>query len=84
MWGDFLLESVRGKGPAQKTSSTGVKFQTPGGLRPEVVKKSIPKDILIFNGFGTRRFRQELQQFGFKQIFGNFIGNNKLKKGSEN
>ncbi len=73
MWGDFLLESVRGKGPAQKTSSTGVKFQTPGGLRPEVVKKSIPKDILIFNWFWNKEDKeQELQQFGFKQIFGNF------------
>ncbi len=38
MWGDYLLESVRRKGPQNRTSSTGVKYQTPGGTRPEVVE----------------------------------------------
>ena len=51
MWGDHILESVRGKGPHQRTTESGVKYQTPGGLRPSVVKESIPKDILIFNWF---------------------------------
>ena len=51
MWGDFLLESVRGVGPVERTSSTGIKYKNAGGLRPSVVKKSIPKDILIFNWF---------------------------------
>jgi hypothetical protein len=76
MWGDFLLESVRGKGPKQRTSSTGVRYQTPGGLRPEVVEKSIPKDILIFNWFWNKEDKElELQKFGFKQIYGNFTPN---------
>ncbi|MGN6531506.1 MAG: hypothetical protein ACTHK0_07115, partial [Ginsengibacter sp.] len=32
MWGDYLLESVRGKGPQEMTSSTGYKYKAPGGL----------------------------------------------------
>lgn len=73
MWGDYLLESVRRKGPQHRTSSTGVKYMTPGGTRPEVVKESIPKDILIFNWFwDTPDKEMELQNFGFKQVYGNF------------
>lgn len=73
MWGDFLLESVRGKGPRKRTSSIGIPYQTPGGTRPEVVKKSIPKDILIFNWFYKDQNRDlELNDFGFKQVYGNF------------
>ena len=76
MWGDFLLESVRGIGPVERTSSTGVKYKNAGGLRPEVVKKSIPKDILIFNWFYTDEKKEmELQKFGFKQVYGNFEPN---------
>jgi hypothetical protein len=76
MWGDYLLESVRRKGPQNRTSSTGVKYQTPGGTRPEVVRDSIPKDILIFNWFWRNPQREmELQNFGFKQLFGNFTPN---------
>ena len=72
MWGDFLLESVRGKGPQNKTSETGIKYQTPGGTRPEVVRDSIPKDILISNWFWDDQDKEsELQKFGFKQIYGN-------------
>jgi hypothetical protein len=73
MWGDYLLESVRNKGPQQRISSTGVKYQTPGAVRPSVIKKSIPKDILIFNWFWDDEKKEvELKNFGFKQIFGNF------------
>ncbi len=76
MWGDYLLESVRRKGPQNRTSSTGLKYQTPGGTRPEVVKQSIPKDILIFNWFWKNPERdKELQDFGFRQIYGNFTPN---------
>lgn len=76
MWGDFLLESVRGKGPQQRKSSTGVKYFNPGGLRPEVVKNVIPKDILILNWFWIDEEKEkELKDFGFKQIFGNFTPN---------
>jgi len=34
MWGDYLLESVREKGFQNIISSTGVKYQTPGAVRP--------------------------------------------------
>jgi hypothetical protein len=76
MWGDYLLESVRNKGPQNRTSSTGVKYQTPGGIRPEVVRDSIPKDILVLNWFWQDQDKEmELQKFGFKQIYGNFTPN---------
>ena len=76
MWGDYLLESVREKGPQHRTSSTGVKYMTPGGTRPEVVTKSIPKDILVLNWFWKDQDKEmELQKFGFKQIYGNFTPN---------
>ena len=76
MWGDYLLESVREKGPQNRTSSTGMKYQTPGGTKPEVVRESIPKDILIFNWFWIDQTKEmELQSFGFKQIYGNFKPN---------
>jgi hypothetical protein len=76
MWGDFLLESVRGKGPRDRTSPTGYKYQTPGGLKPEVVRESIPKDILLFNWFWGKQEREiELHQFGFTQVYGNFKPN---------
>lgn len=76
MWGDYLLESVRNKGPQNRTSTTGVKYQTPGGTRPEVVRDSIPKDILILNWFWDDQDKEmELQKFGFKQIYGNFTPN---------
>jgi hypothetical protein len=76
MWGDHILESVRNKGPIERVSSTGVKYKTPGGLRPSVVKESIPKDILIFNWFWVNQERDlELDEFGFTQVYGNFKSN---------
>ena len=57
-------------------TGTGYQYQTPGGLRPEVVKKSIPKDILLFNWFwGDQEREMELHRFGFRQVFGNFKPN---------
>lgn len=76
MWGDYLLESVREKGTQKRTSSTGVKYETPGGLPPSIVKNMIPKDILIFNWFWSDKEREkELKDFGFQQVFGNFEAN---------
>ena len=73
MWGDYLLESVRGTLVQNRISSTGRKYQTPGAVRPDVVIKSIPKDILIFNWFwDSRKKEQELHEFGFPQVYGNF------------
>jgi hypothetical protein len=76
MWGDYLLESVREKGPQNRTSSTGVKYQTPGAMRPEIVREKIPKDILVLNWFWIDQEKEkELKEFGFKQIYGNFTPN---------
>ncbi len=76
MWGDYLLESVRNKGPQNRTSSIGVKYQTPGAVRPSVVQESIPKDILVFNWFWVDQQKEmELEKFGFKQLYGNFEPN---------
>ena len=53
-----------------------INIRHPGGTRPEVVKESIPKDILIFNWFWQDPEKEkELQNFGFKQIYGNFTPN---------
>ena len=76
MWGDYILESVRNKGPQNRISSTGIKYQTPGAMRPEVVKEKIPKDILILNWFWIDQEKEmEVNNFGFKQIYGNFTPN---------
>ena len=73
MWGDYLLESVRGTLVQNRVSSTGLKYQTPGAVRPDVVRKSIPKDILIFNWFWDSRTKElDLDEFGFTQVYGNF------------
>jgi hypothetical protein len=73
MWGDYLLESVRRKDYQDRISSTGLKYRTPGAVRPEIVKEMIPKDILIFNWFWDDLDKEmELYNFGFTQVFGNF------------
>lgn len=73
MWGDYLLESVRDTLVQNRVSSTGMKYQTPGAVRPEIVKDMIPKDILIFNWFwDDLKKEMELYKFGFTQIYGNF------------
>ena len=73
MWGDYILESVRNAGPQKRVSSTGLKYETPGAMRPEIVKESFPKDILVLNWFWDSQSKEmELNNFGFKQIYGNF------------
>ena len=76
MWGDYLLESVRDTLSQDRTSSTGLKYKTPGAVRPAVVRESIPKDILIFNWFWLNPEKdKQIADFGFKQIYGNFTPN---------
>ncbi len=80
MWGDHLLESVRG-GPEGRPTRTaaGYSFIRPGGLAPEQVERDIPKEILLYNWFwnGDARENPEqsekmLSEWGFEQVFGNF------------
>jgi hypothetical protein len=82
MWGDMLLEDVRGKGPQNHVTPDKFHYQTTGALTPEQVQK-LPKDILLGNWFwivdegkstdATRaKAREEqLEAFGFKQMYGN-------------
>lgn len=81
MWGDHLLESVRGKGLRERVSPTGYAYKMPGALSFNQVREQIPKDILILNWTwneerGTRKGEREeneiqLENWGFKQIYGN-------------
>ncbi|MGB2866949.1 MAG: glycoside hydrolase family 20 zincin-like fold domain-containing protein [Bacteroidota bacterium] len=75
IWGDHLIESVRGKGEVESKTSTGYKYKLPGALSPEQVKALIPKDILVFNWFWDDRYERNIDstisKWGFKQVYGN-------------
>ncbi len=72
IWGDHLMESVRGKGFRTWKTHTGYVYHIPGALTPEQVKKLIPKDILIFNWFWYDiNNDKQISKFGFKQVYGN-------------
>ncbi len=82
LWGDMLLESVRGRGLKKHVAADGWTYYTPGGLTPDQVERLIPKDCLIFNwfwhtergGHGSNAELNEatLDKMGFQQIYGNF------------
>lgn len=76
IWGDYLLENVRGKGLRKRTTRDGWTYYTPGAMTPGQVKTLVPKDILIFNWFWSekekgRQNEQQLRDFGFQQVYGN-------------
>ena len=76
IWGDYLLESVRGKGLQNRTAPDGWKYTTPGGMRPQQVKDLVPKDILLFNWFWNKEDggpgnEVQLDEWGFQQVYGN-------------
>ncbi len=81
LWGDMLLQSVRGTGLQEKTAPDGWTYYSPGGLTAEQVERLIPKDCLIYNWFwrdepGQQNSAEDneamLDKMGFQQIFGNF------------
>lgn len=80
MWGDHLIEDLRGKeGFYDMKTASGLKYRRPGGLTPEQVKAGIPKDILIANWFWQDGLTGQgevndvrLQDWGFRQVIGNF------------
>jgi len=83
IWGDMLLEGVRGSGLQSKKTRDGFAYFTPGAMTPEQVRRLIPNDILIFNWFwsgsdGTytepqaQAFEVQLEKMGFEEVFGNF------------
>lgn len=78
MWGDHLIERLRGVRLEDRQTKTGVKYQRPGALSPEQIARSIPKDILIFNWFwddaqpGQGEVNDKaLSDWGFEQVYGN-------------
>jgi len=76
IWGDYLLEGVRGKGLQKHTAPDGWVYQSPGAMTPEQVRDLVPKDIMIFNWFWSEEEKGEVQEakldeFGFRQIYGN-------------
>jgi hypothetical protein len=84
IWGDMLLEGVRGKGLQAKKAPDGYAYQTPGGMTPEQVQRLVPKDILIFNWFWSgeeggsteeqaENFEAQLEQMGFQEVYGNLV-----------
>ncbi len=80
IWGDHLIEPLRGKRVQDRKSAEGVPYHTPGGLTPDQVRQWIPKDILIMNWFWDDRLKniglgeqneRNLAAWGFRQIYGN-------------
>jgi hypothetical protein len=76
IWGDMLLQGVRGVGLQQNHTADGWKYNAPGGMTREQVERLIPKDTLLFNWFWDEKNAEQdeaqLDQMGFKQIYGNF------------
>jgi len=84
IWGDMLLEGVRGKGLQKKKAPDGFEYLVPGGMTPEQVDRLVPKDILIFNWFWSAEegvsteaqaegYESQLEQMGFQEVFGNLV-----------
>ena len=81
MYGDHLVESVRGVETRPAKTAAGWSYNMPGALTPEQVVKLIPKDILIFNWFWHDHRAAEgrgepndvkLSEWGFEQAHANF------------
>ena len=84
IWGDHLIQPLRGNKVRQAPNPKGTPYVMPGALTPEQVKARIPKDILMFNWFWDTRKEEgldhglgeaneaALSEWGFEQVFGNF------------
>lgn len=83
IWGDHLIEGVRGVATSEAMQTRGGHtYRWPGALTPEQVRDRIPKDILIANWFWRPGKKGEGEQnelqvegWGFRQFFGNFTPN---------
>ncbi|HLY63361.1 MAG TPA: beta-N-acetylhexosaminidase [Terriglobia bacterium] len=76
IWGDYLLQNVRGSGLRKRKAEDGWIYYSPGAMTPQQVKDLVPKDILIFNWFWSQEEKGEaneaqLDDLGFRQIYGN-------------
>ncbi len=84
LYGDHLIESVRGVHRKPMKSKTGWQYDMPGALTRQQVLDLIPKDILVANWFWhdvrAAEGRGEsndikLSDWGFQQIHANFMYN---------
>jgi hypothetical protein len=82
LWGDHLIEPLRGRRLKKIANPQGTPYAVPGALSPEQVKRLIPRDILIFNWFwdDSQEAQGEaddlaVQGWGFQQVYGNFQPN---------
>jgi hypothetical protein len=82
IWGDHLIEPLRGKRIKKVSNPEGTPYEMPGALSPEQVKRLIPRDILIFNWFwdDSQEGQGEpddiaVEEWGFQQVYGNFQPN---------
>jgi hexosaminidase len=82
LYGDHLVESVRGVHRTPIKSKSGWAYHMPGALTPEQVRELIPKDIVVANWFWHDHRAAEgrgeptdikLSEFGFQQIHANFM-----------
>ena len=83
MYGDHLIEPLRGKKTQAVSSRRGTPYRTPGAISPEQARTMIPKDILMYNWFWDTRQGEglshglgeanevALQEWGFQQVFNN-------------
>jgi hypothetical protein len=81
IYGDHLVESVRGVGRRNAKSTTGWEYTMPGALTPQQVTSLIPKDVLVLNWFWQDARAEvgrgepndlKVAEFGFRQIYANF------------
>jgi hypothetical protein len=82
IYGDHLIEPLRGKRSKKIDNPEGTPYETPGALSPEQVEKLIPKDILIFNWFWDDSAEGQgeandiaLEKWGFEQVYNNLQPN---------
>jgi hypothetical protein len=82
IWGDHLIEPLRGMRLKEIENPEGQPYQTPGALSPDQVRRLIPKDILVFNWFWDDSQEGEgeaddaaLAEWGFQQAYGNMQPN---------
>jgi hypothetical protein len=84
IYGDHLIEPLRGVRLQRASTSAGQPYETPGALSPEQVRSLIPKDILVYNWFWDDSNKAQgegeaneiaLDTWGFRQIFNNMEPN---------
>ena len=80
IYGDHLIEPLRGVRLQRASTPSGQPYETPGALSPEQVRTLIPKDIVVYNWFWDDSNKAQgegeanemaLDTWGFQQVFDN-------------